>query len=408
MPADLGSSTWSEIDASNNAVPPNGWPEGMAPSDVNNSARAQMGGEKRWWDRSNATQTTTGTSTAYVLTYAAAESALYDGEETSFVLHTTTGATPTLNRDGLGAKSLRRFDFATNAFISVGAGDFRTNQVLRVRYNLSADRYDVIAASTSPGDFVATNSNNTFTGTNTFANTVTVSGAAFNEAVRVDVASASTCNIGAAASNYVRITGTTTITGLGTIASGVRRKVVFAGILTLTHNATSLILPNNGGNITTAAGDCAEFESEGSGNWRCTDYQRASGLPLGSPRGYTARNATGYTLSSSYTSPMKITEGIQLFSHTYTAENGNTILVAVDIVNCGGSSTTQALGVFINSATNSVATSILQFTNVAYHQGVNRVVYALVSSGSATDVEIRIAGGGIIGTAVLSISEFRA
>lgn len=298
--ADLGSPSWSEIDASNNAVPPNGWPEGMAPSDVNNSARAQMGGEKRWWDRSNATQTTTGTSTAYILTYAAAESALYDGEETSFVLHATCGATPTLNRDGLGAKFLRRFDFATNAFIAVGAGDFRANQVLRVRYNLSADRYDVIAASTSPGDFVATNANNTFTGTNTFANTVAMSGAAFNEAARVNVASATTTDIGAAASNYVRITGTTTITGLGTIASGVRRQVLFAAALTLTHNATSLILPT-GTNITTAAGDCAIFLSEGSGNWRCTDYQRASGaavLPLQQyAQSYATLSGTTWTLN---------------------------------------------------------------------------------------------------------------
>jgi hypothetical protein len=119
----------------------------------------------------------------------------------------------------------------------------------------------------------------TLSGATSVTATLTMTGAAFNEAVRVDVASATTCNIGAAASNYVRITGTTTITGLGTIASGVRRKVVFGGILTLTHNATSLILPT-GANITTAAGDCAEFESEGSGNWRCTDYMRASGAAV--------------------------------------------------------------------------------------------------------------------------------
>jgi hypothetical protein len=122
----------------------------------------------------------------------------------------------------------------------------------------------------------------TLSGATSVTATLTMTGAAFNEAVRVDVASATTTDIGAAASNYIRITGTTTITGLGTIASGVRRKVVFGGILTLTHNATSLILPT-GANIATAAGDCAEFESEGSGNWRCTSYQPATGaavLPL--------------------------------------------------------------------------------------------------------------------------------
>lgn len=95
-------------------------------------------------------------------------------------------------------------------------------------------------------------------------------------ATPVNVASAATTNIGAAAGNRVRITGTTTITSLGTIAAGACRTVTFAGALTLTHNATSLILPG-GTNITTAAGDVAEFESLGAGNWRCTGYQKASG-----------------------------------------------------------------------------------------------------------------------------------
>lgn len=86
----------------------------------------------------------------------------------------------------------------------------------------------------------------------------------------VDVASATTTDIGAVASQNVRITGTTTITGLGTVAAGTFRRVRFAGALTLTYNGTSLILPR-AANIVTAAGDIAEFISEGSGNWRCTD-----------------------------------------------------------------------------------------------------------------------------------------
>lgn len=138
----------------------------------------------------------------------------------------------------------------------------------------------------------------------TVTGTLTMSGAAFNEAVRVDVASATTCDIGAAASNYVRITGTTTITGLGTIASGARRQVVFAAALTLTHNATSLILPT-GANITTAAGDCAIFESEGSGNWRCISYQRASGAPVtyGAVTNSLGANVNMVTPGTLYTGP---------------------------------------------------------------------------------------------------------
>lgn len=95
----------------------------------------------------------------------------------------------------------------------------------------------------------------------------------------VDAASATTTDIGAAASDKVRITGTTTITGLGTVTAGTQRSVRFAAALTLTHNATSLILPG-AANITTAANDTAEFVSLGSGNWLCVSYKRASGFPV--------------------------------------------------------------------------------------------------------------------------------
>jgi hypothetical protein len=92
------------------------------------------------------------------------------------------------------------------------------------------------------------------------------------------VASATTADIGAIASDRVSITGTTTITSLGSVPNLVRF-VSFTGILTLTHNATSLILPG-GANITTAAGDCAIFSSDSSGNWRCLVYSKSSGTPV--------------------------------------------------------------------------------------------------------------------------------
>jgi hypothetical protein len=73
----------------------------------------------------------------------------------------------------------------------------------------------------------------------------------------------------------VHITGTTTITGLGTCSGGIRKTLVFDGILTFTHAAT-LILPG-AVSITTAAGDVAVMVSEGAGTWRCVSYTRASG-----------------------------------------------------------------------------------------------------------------------------------
>ena len=93
------------------------------------------------------------------------------------------------------------------------------------------------------------------------------------------IASAATVNIGAANAEYLAVSGTTTITAFDTVAAGVYRVLKFDGILTLTHNSTSLILPG-GASITTAAGDVAGFRSLGSGNWRCEWYQRASGAAL--------------------------------------------------------------------------------------------------------------------------------
>lgn len=117
-------------------------------------------------------------------------------------------------------------------------------------------------------------------------------------AAYADVASASTADIGAAASAHVRITGTTTITSFGTVAAGTRRKVRFAGALTLTYNATSLILPT-AASLTTAANDTLEAVSLGSGNWIVTDYQRATGQPVA-----TALSVASATVAGLITGPV--------------------------------------------------------------------------------------------------------
>ena len=93
-----------------------------------------------------------------------------------------------------------------------------------------------------------------------------------------DIASATTTDLGAVAGLFHDITGTTTITSFGTVSAGIWKIIKFEGALTLTHNATSLILPG-GANITTADGDIAIMFSEGSGNWRCVNYVKASVAP---------------------------------------------------------------------------------------------------------------------------------
>lgn len=134
------------------------------------------------------------------------------------------------------------------------------------------------------GSFVAASTTEVLTGTDSAKGGTPDSIAALWEQGS-DVASAGTISFGEG--GYFNITGTTTITDIdfGTDKAGRKVWVKFAGILTLTHNASTLILPT-GANIATAAGDTACFVSEGSDAVRCVAYNRASGAAL-------AASATG-------------------------------------------------------------------------------------------------------------------
>jgi len=94
------------------------------------------------------------------------------------------------------------------------------------------------------------------------------------------MASAATVDLGASAASAITISGTTTITSLGSSAViGTAKFIRFSGALTLTHNATSLILPS-GADIATASGDQAIAINLGGGNWSIWSYSRTTGLPV--------------------------------------------------------------------------------------------------------------------------------
>jgi len=81
--------------------------------------------------------------------------------------------------------------------------------------------------------------------------------------------------------NSFDVTGTSTITSINTTGFlGTIIKLHFDGILTLTHNATDLILLG-GDDIITSAGDEAEFIEYASGDYRLLNYQTSSGVPVG-------------------------------------------------------------------------------------------------------------------------------
>jgi hypothetical protein len=113
----------------------------------------------------------------------------------------------------------------------------------------------------------------------------------FNQGVMADLASAATTDIGLQNTNFLRITGTTTITSFGTDYRG-PRFLVFAGAVTLTNSAT-LVLPG-GANITTAAGDvliAIPGATLGTADkWIVTAYQK-NAVP-GAPAAGTVTNAS--------------------------------------------------------------------------------------------------------------------
>lgn len=115
-----------------------------------------------------------------------------------------------------------------------------------------------------------------------------------NYAAPITIASASTVAIGAAASNVILISGSTTINAFDSIGAGAVRKLRFALALTLTYNATSMILPG-AANIAVEAGDEAEFVSLGSGNWKCRSYQRALPAATTSKQGIIQKATTSET-----------------------------------------------------------------------------------------------------------------
>lgn len=176
-----------------------------------------------------------------------------------------------------------------------------------------------------------------------------------------DIASATTTDIGAVAGLAHDITGTTTITGLGTVSAGVWKILQFDGALTLTHNGTSLILPG-AVNITTAAGDVGVFISEGSGNWRCVSYSgkniAGNNLVLTGDLavngGDLTTSATTFNLLNTTATTVNFAGGASTALNIGNASGTNTVLGATTFSQAGTFSSTLTVGSTfkVNSPTN--------------------------------------------------------
>lgn len=148
---DISAANWNEDDNANTTAAPDGAPEGMAPSGVNNVLRAHQGALKRFYNWA-IPKITGGSGTAYTLSYAVAPGALVDGMTHLVQFHAGNGVGATLNVNNLGATPLHYH--AAGAWRAAPPGLIDTDEVCRVAYHSSSGAYRLIGRRNRTGEVV--------------------------------------------------------------------------------------------------------------------------------------------------------------------------------------------------------------------------------------------------------------
>src|SRR5690606_12550844 len=101
---------WDVVADNNNAAPPDGWPEGMNYSQVNNSARENMAAIKRWFLDVSGALTATGSANTYAVTLNAGYSSYFNGMLFRCRIPANNTGPATMNVNGIGARNIVRRD----------------------------------------------------------------------------------------------------------------------------------------------------------------------------------------------------------------------------------------------------------------------------------------------------------
>jgi hypothetical protein len=151
---DLINSDWQELDANNTNPSPNGIQGGYSPSQVAPILRSIRGSLKRFFVTTNALVTSTGSGTAYVLTYGQAPSPGYSkGIIYRFYAHVDNTGPATIDINGLGAKQI-----LSQSGAALTAGQIKTGRILEVAFNGTS--FEVISNESHDSKFTG---NTTFT-----------------------------------------------------------------------------------------------------------------------------------------------------------------------------------------------------------------------------------------------------
>lgn len=125
--------TWDTTAANNNSAPPNGWPEGMNYSDVNNSARENMASIARFYSDNNGSLSLGGTTAAATVTLNAGYAAYFTGLTFRAIATANMAASSTINVNAIGAANL-----VDHSGTAIGAGIIVSGRVYDFYYNGTA------------------------------------------------------------------------------------------------------------------------------------------------------------------------------------------------------------------------------------------------------------------------------
>jgi len=128
---------WDTTDASNTDL----WPEGMLGGQINDAGRAMQGVLARWFRDISGGLTSSGSSNAFAVTPNRSIGTLVSGIGVAFSAnHSITGAA-TLNLNGIGAKSIKRFNGA-----ELAQGDIVSGQIVVVSFSTALDCWLLVSA----------------------------------------------------------------------------------------------------------------------------------------------------------------------------------------------------------------------------------------------------------------------
>ncbi len=292
--------------------------------------------------------TTGGTSTAYTLTPATAIASYSAGMTFWVRFHVASGASPTLMISGLASPPALVRQNASGAFVAIGAGDIPLNHASRVTL-LSASQ--ALVEDMPPA-------------------------ADLLNSIRIDVASAATVDLTAAAPNTrnINITGTNAISAF-TVAAGQVYFVRFAGALTLTNNAS--IVTQSGASITTTAGDTCIIRATAANVVEVLSYKTWA-MPKSECTAWVNFNGTGtVAIRDSYKVSSITDNGVGKYTVNFATSMNNANYSAV--------------------ATNSINASSIPFISGCHTYTTGSVgVEVLSGAGAVTDavnISVQVFGG---------------